>query len=103
MRGRRPSTQTATVLSAFLESPGEWFYGYDLSKRLGLPSGTLYPILMRLEDRSHLETRWTEPTDGGRPPRHMYRLTTAGRAWAAAAVAEPSGAIAFPRPVGDAG
>ena len=103
MQARRPSAQTATVLSAFLESPGEWFYGYDLSKRLGLPSGTLYPILMRLEDRSHLETRWTEPTEGGRPPRHMYRLTTAGRAWAATAVAEPNGAIAFPRPVGDAG
>ncbi len=103
MQARRPSAQTATVLSAFLESPGEWFYGYDLSKRLGLPSGTLYPILMRLEDRSHLETRWTEPTGGGRPPRHMYRLTPAGRAWAAAAVAEPSRAIAFPRPVGGAG
>jgi DNA-binding PadR family transcriptional regulator len=42
-----------------------------------LKSGTLYPILMRMADRSLLETRW-EAADPGKPPRHMYRLTASG-------------------------
>ncbi len=88
MEGRRPSSQTAAALSAFLERPGEWLYGYDLSKRLRLSSGTLYPILMRLSDRGYLETEWTEPAKEGRPPRHMYRLTAAGRIWATEALSE---------------
>ena len=43
-----------------LEAPDAWHYGYDLSRRLGLRSGTLYPILVRLAERGCLETRWTE-------------------------------------------
>ena len=88
MEGRRPSSQTAAALSAFLEKPAEWLYGYDLSKRLGLSSGNLYPILMRLGERGYLETEWTEPAKDGRPPRHMYRLTAAGRVWATEALSE---------------
>ncbi len=88
MRGRRPSSQTVAALSAFLERPAEWLYGYDLSKRLGLSSGTLYPILMRLGERGYLETEWTEPAKDGRPPRHMYRLTAGGRVWATEALSE---------------
>ena len=104
MSYRRPSVQTTAVLIAFLDSPSDWRYGYEMSKRLGLPSGTLYPILMRLSDRGQLETQWTESLVEGRPPRHMYRLTEAGRVWATAAVARKrrtTGAI--PRPLGDAG
>lgn len=104
MRARLPSFQTTAVLSAFLESPTEWTYGYDLSKRLDIASGTLYPILMRLSERTHLETRWTESTSEGRPRRHMYRLTIAGRAWATVAVAERTRTTGtVPRPLGDAG
>ncbi len=88
MKGRRPSSQTVAALSAFLERPAEWLYGYDLSKQIGLSSGTLYPILMRLGERGYLETEWTEPAKEGRPPRHMYRLTEAGQAWAKAALIE---------------
>jgi PadR family transcriptional regulator PadR len=81
---RRPdaSPQTLLVLSALLEQPEAWQYGYDLSRRLRLRSGTLYPILMRLAERGCLETRWVEPERAGRPPRHTYRLTAEGRALA---------------------
>lgn len=58
--------------------PREWRYGYDLSRETALKSGTLYPILMRLNKRGWLETRWTAPESPGRPPRHMYRLTAEG-------------------------
>jgi DNA-binding PadR family transcriptional regulator len=77
----RKSTQTFQVLAGFLERPGEWKYGYDMSRETGLKSGTLYPILMRLAERALLETRW-EPVEAGRPPRHMYRLTPAGAEFA---------------------
>jgi DNA-binding PadR family transcriptional regulator len=57
-----------------------WRHGYDLAKETGLQSGTLYPILMRLAEQGLLEEDW-EPSDTpGRPLRHIYRLTTAGRA-----------------------
>jgi PadR family transcriptional regulator PadR len=81
---RRPdaSPQTVQVLAAFMEAPDAWHYGYDLSRRLGLRSGTLYPILVRLSERGCLETRWVDPERAGRPPRHTYRLTAEGRALA---------------------
>ncbi len=84
---RRPSPQTVAVVGALLQDPDRWHYGYELSKQLGLPSGTLYPILMRLSERDQLETRWEEPSPPGRPARHLYRLTEGGRTWARAAVA----------------
>jgi PadR family transcriptional regulator, regulatory protein PadR len=73
----RMSPQTVLVLTEFLQAPRDWKYGYDISRDTGLKSGTLYPILMRLADRELLETRW-ETTEAGKPPRHMYRLTTSG-------------------------
>jgi DNA-binding PadR family transcriptional regulator len=81
---RKPdaSPQTLLVLAGLLEAPDAWHYGYDLSRRLGLRSGTLYPILVRLADRGCLETCWVEPERAGRPPRHTYRLTAEGRALA---------------------
>jgi DNA-binding PadR family transcriptional regulator len=81
---RQPDTspQTLLVLAALLEAPDAWRYGYELSRRLELSSGTLYPILVRLAERGCLETRWVEPERPGRPPRHTYRLTGEGRALA---------------------
>ena len=73
----RKSPQTFQVLAGFMERPGDWKYGYEISRETGLKSGTLYPILMRLAERSLLETRW-EHVEAGRPPRHMYRLTPDG-------------------------
>ncbi len=74
---RRISRQTLLVLAAFLEAPGEWKYGYGISQHTGLKSGTLYPILMRLAERKLLETSW-ETAEVGKPPRHLYRLTSVG-------------------------
>jgi PadR family transcriptional regulator PadR len=76
-RRLRLSTQTIQVLDAFLEGPKDWRYGYDLSRATGLKSGTLYPILIRLNEHRLVETRW-ETSEPGKPPRHMYRLTPGG-------------------------
>jgi DNA-binding PadR family transcriptional regulator len=87
----RASKQTLKLLGALTAKAASWHYGYALSRETGLQSGTLYPILMRLEERGWLETQWESPQElaekrGGRPPRHMYRLTEGGRACAAEAL-----------------
>jgi PadR family transcriptional regulator PadR len=86
MNAVRVSPQTSVLLESLLQSPAEWRYGYDLARETGLKSGTLYPILMRLAEKSLLATRWEEAVVPGRPPRHMYRLTALGQQWARAAV-----------------
>jgi PadR family transcriptional regulator PadR len=72
------SRQTQAVLIALLDAASEWHYGYDLSKETGLKSGTLYPILIRLEAHGWLEARWEDAPPAGKPPRHLYRLTVRG-------------------------
>jgi len=82
-RNRPPSAQTISVLLALAADPAQWRYGYDLATQVQLKSGSLYPILVRLADRGLLETAW-EQGQGSRPPRHLYRLTSAGREFVAA-------------------
>jgi DNA-binding PadR family transcriptional regulator len=78
VRARRCSGQTLSLLRCLAERPLEWRHGYDLSKATAIKSGTLYPILVRLADRGLLETQWQAAAQPGRPPRHLYRLTTRG-------------------------
>ena len=87
MKAPRISPETLLVLERFTERPSDWRYGYELSQVTGLKSGTLYPILMRLEKHSLLEARWVA-TEQGVPPRHMYRLTPNGVALARTKLAE---------------
>jgi PadR family transcriptional regulator len=81
-RQRRHSPQTVAVVLVLAEEPSRWRYGYELSRRLGIKAGSMYPILMRLNDRGVLETTWESDAPAGRPPRHLYRLTSEGRALA---------------------
>ena len=70
-RRRRCSTHTLSLLAILVERPRSWRYGYALS-----------PILMRLSDRGLLDSKWEPSPERGRPPRHMYRLTSEGVAFA---------------------
>lgn len=72
------STQTRALLARFADQPQAWQYGYELSKSTGLGSGTLYPALARLSEQGLLESEWRPSLQPGRPPRHAYRLTSAG-------------------------
>ena len=85
-RSRRHSRQTRAVLAELATEPSRDRHGYDLALATGLASGTLYPILMRLEARGFLEARW-ELSE--RRPRHVYRLTQAGLEAAAAEAEAP--------------
>ena len=62
-RNRPPSAQAIGVLRALAADPARWRYGYDLAGEVGLKSGSLYPMLVRLADRGLLETSW-EPGQG---------------------------------------
>ena len=56
-------------------------YGFDVMDATGLPDGTVYPILRRLERRGVLEGVWEDEDKAraeSRPPRRYYRLTPLG-------------------------
>jgi PadR family transcriptional regulator, regulatory protein PadR len=88
VRNRPHSNQTLSVLHAINNAPQDWSYGLEISKATGLKSGSLYPILMRCNERGLLESCWLEPEKPGRPPRHGYRITKAGLAQLQAASEE---------------
>lgn len=77
MKLTAPLERVLRVLVADLSAQ---HYGYDLMKAARLPSGTLYPMLARLQDEGLVESEWEEqrPDGGGRPPRKYYRLTAEG-------------------------
>lgn len=61
-------------------------HGFDVIDATGLPSGTVYPILRRLEENRLVRSRWERAEAArreGRPPRRDYALTAAGEAWLA--------------------
>jgi PadR family transcriptional regulator, regulatory protein PadR len=56
-------------------------HGFDIMDASGLPSGTVYPILRRLEDAGLMRSNWeaiTHARADGRPPRRYYQVTGAG-------------------------
>lgn len=85
------SPQTRDLVVAMARRPRVWQHGYELSKQTGLKSGTLYPLLIRLSDQGLLESEWQEPERPGKPPRHAYRLTPEGLAFARGVAADAAG------------
>src|SRR5215472_8693751 len=79
-----PSVQitpaVAKVLRPFLEDPQARRYGFDLMQRTNMASGSLYPILARLERAGWLirETDDIDPTREGRPARKYYKISAEG-------------------------
>lgn len=78
---------TLAVLEAFLDAgEGGQLYGLQIMKEAGIASGTLYPILDRLEDAGWIEGEWGAPEQQGRPARRYYSLTGIGVSQATRAV-----------------
>jgi PadR family transcriptional regulator, regulatory protein PadR len=96
----RLSHHVLRVLRLFAEQPTVSLAGSDVSKQTGMLSGTIYPILMRLERAGWLSSQWEnlDPRDAGRPRRRLYHLTALGYNKSQAAFAElgvPNGRIAW--------
>jgi len=75
---RPVSPTTVAVLKAVAAGKR---YGFDIMDAAGLPSGTVYPILGRLEHAGFVRSRWESPTIAQRekrPPRRYYEISSTG-------------------------
>jgi PadR family transcriptional regulator PadR len=92
----RMTMATQLVLRALLADPDEELYGSEIADAAGLMSGTLHPILARLEQAGWVSSRWEDidPQVAGRPVRRYYRITGEGAQSARAELAR----VARPRP-----
>lgn len=78
MRKTRARVQVAIAL---LDDPTGRHWGYELSRKSGVRSGVLYPMLAWMLDQGWLTDGWEDPTtiQNKRPPRRYYVLTDGGR------------------------
>jgi len=77
---RKRSHETKLVLQMLLDAPTEETYGLEVVRATGLPAGSAYAILRRLEDEGLLDSRWEDldSSDVGHPPRRYYQLNAEG-------------------------
>jgi DNA-binding PadR family transcriptional regulator len=69
---------TALVLQALVSGH---HHGFDIMDATGLPSGTVYPILRRLDAEGLVRSRWEREGVARReqrPPRRYYELSSGG-------------------------
>jgi PadR family transcriptional regulator, regulatory protein PadR len=75
---RRLSVTVVSVLQAIANG---FEYGFDIIDHTGLPSGTVYPALSRLERDGLVRSSWEDERTAhreGRPARRYYRITAPG-------------------------
>jgi PadR family transcriptional regulator PadR len=60
----------------------EAIWGLNISAATGRPTGTVYPLLVRLEQASLVASDWEAANDRPGPRRRLYALTPAGHDWA---------------------
>ena len=81
----RLTTQTLRVLGALMSCRQAELSGAQIGRTTKLPTGTLYPILLRLDQAGWVNSRWEDgdPHILGRPRRRFYRITALGERRAA--------------------
>jgi PadR family transcriptional regulator len=75
---RRPGYATLAILKAVASG---YRHGFDIIDVTGLPGGTVYPALGKLETDGYVQSSWEDPSiaqSEGRPPRRYYELRRAG-------------------------
>lgn len=77
----RLTKQTQDVLAVMIDRVNTRLSGADIARETKLASGSLYPILSRLEKAGWLSSEWEleEPSTLGRPRRRLYRITAEGQ------------------------
>jgi DNA-binding PadR family transcriptional regulator len=79
------------VLSLFIKAPERERFGLEIITETGIPSGSLYPILHRFEERGFLDSSWEDFSKAvaeGRRPRKRYKLSSEKTQAARAQLAE---------------
>lgn len=104
-RPRRHSLATLAVLQVMVSRPTESHYGLEVSEQADLATGTVYPILRRLEQDGWVTSSWedVDPSEESRPRRRLYFLTGAGARLAREALAEHSRRFHLTQPVASPG
>jgi PadR family transcriptional regulator PadR len=76
----RMTRHARTVLVLLLERSDDVVYGFEMMQRSGLRSGTIYPLLARMELNGFVHGAWedVDAAEVGRPRRRLYRLTAMG-------------------------
>src|SRR5215472_3344496 len=85
--GKNYLSITVAVILQALENGYQ--YGFDIMDVTGLPSGTVYPALRRLEDAGYVASKWEKHAiaqQEQRPPRKYYEMTKEGKEALAEAV-----------------
>jgi PadR family transcriptional regulator PadR len=93
--GPRMTLPTQLVIRTLLAEPTREMYGLQICTDAGLPSGTIHPILARLERIGWLESRWeqVDAHEEGRPRRRYYRMTQDGAEHARIALAQATTSV----------
>lgn len=81
----RTTEPTIEVLQVLLASTAP-VWGLQLAKETGRPTGTIYPVLARLEDLGWVEGEWEDAPERKGPRRRLYRITAGATALAAEAI-----------------
>lgn len=89
----RLTQATLAVVGVLMDAgPDDRVWGLRLCEEADLGSGTVYPLLERLEKAGIVTSFWEDPPPANRPPRRFYELTNAGRQEVAAAITARSAA-----------
>jgi PadR family transcriptional regulator, regulatory protein PadR len=84
----RVTSATLDVLDVLLANPGADMWGLEIVKHTGRPTGSVYPILDRLEQSGWVESEWEHEQARRGARRRLYRLTAPGAAEAVRLLAE---------------
>ena len=86
----RITAQVLKVLGTIVSNSDGEISGAEIARSTKLASGTLYPLLLRLERAGWIVSRWEAeaPRDLGRPRRRFYKLTGIGLRKAQKAIRE---------------
>ena len=80
---KSPETKLSHTAARILQSLDAGFvYGFSIMEMTGLPSGTVYPAMRRLEGDDLIRSHWEKQSIADaeqRPPRKYYKLTPAGK------------------------
>jgi PadR family transcriptional regulator PadR len=88
MEGLRLTTPLLKLLRMLLDDPTSKYWGFEIITKTHLASGTVYPLLARLERMGWLESAWDDEQQVSGPRRRYYRLTGDGVTSARLALAE---------------
>src|SRR5581483_12242133 len=80
MSGSTALSHTAAMILQAIEAGH--IYGYSIMSVTGLPSGTVYPALRRLDRDELIQSNWERQSVADaelRPPRKYYKVTSAGK------------------------